>query len=161
MVILTLIIVHVVAGFRVFLCLLESAYHCAVRHPARPAPETLSAVPCLQQRLLSLEHKEQENELMQRYIDKLCEEDAEHQLRHYSDQNQLRADLNQCNTDLMTHKEHVKERERVLDESVLVYQRAKAVRGAWRGGAGRGGAGRGGRGWAARGGPGRDGAGAR
>ena len=74
-----------------------------------------------------LERKDQENRLMQKYLDKLCAEDMEKLQRRRTEQNRLYEELNSCNSDLLFRKEYVKEQERVLDQKVLAYQKAKAV----------------------------------
>ncbi|KAK2186709.1 hypothetical protein NP493_193g02032 [Ridgeia piscesae] len=81
-----------------------------------------------QDRLLLLERKDQENRLMQKYLDKLCAEDMEKLQRRRAEQNRLYEELNSCNSDLLFRKEYQKEQERVLDQKVLAYQKAKAER---------------------------------
>ena len=81
----------------------------------------------VQDRLLTLERKDQENRLMQKYLDKLCGEDMEKLQRRRAEQHRLYEELNSCNSDLLFRKEYAKEQERVLDQKVLAYQKAKAV----------------------------------
>ena len=81
-----------------------------------------------QERLLDLERKDQENRVMQKYLDKLCEEDAEKLEKRHTEQMQLREDLNQCNADIIRRKELSKEQESMLEKKVLEYQKNKAER---------------------------------
>ena len=59
--------------------------------------------------MLELERKDQENRLMQKYLDKLCEEEAEKLEKKHEVQTKLREELNQCNSDIIRRKELNKE----------------------------------------------------
>lgn len=81
-----------------------------------------------QERLLELERKDQENRLMQKYLDKLCEEEADKLDKRHAEQLQLREDLHKCNADIIKRKELSKEQEMMLEKKVLQYQKDKAER---------------------------------
>ena len=76
---------------------------------------------------MDLERKDQENRLMQKYLDKLCEEEADKLDKKREEQHHLREELNQCNADIITRKELQKEQEKMIEAKVLEYQKAKAV----------------------------------
>lgn len=81
-----------------------------------------------QERLLELERKDQENKSKQKYLDKLCEEEAERLNKKREEQQRLREQLNQCNSDIIQRKELTKEQEKLIDQQVLKYQQEKAER---------------------------------
>jgi len=81
-----------------------------------------------QERLLELERKDQENKSKQKYLDKLCEEEAERLNKKRDEQQRLREELNKCNADIIQRKELTKEQEKLLDQKVLEYQEKKADR---------------------------------
>jgi len=81
-----------------------------------------------QERLLDLERKDQENRLMQKYLDKLCEEEADKLDKKRDEQQNLREELNQCNADIIERKELQKEQEKMIEAKVLEYQKSKAER---------------------------------
>jgi len=81
-----------------------------------------------QERLLELERKDQENKSKQKYLDKLCEEEAERLHKKKDEQQRLREELNKCNADIIQRKELTKEQEKLLDQKVLEYQEKKAER---------------------------------
>lgn len=64
---------------------------------------------------------------MRKYLDQLCEEEAEKIRRYRMDQETLRQTLNQCNADLMRKKEMSREQEKQLEQEILEYQKEKAV----------------------------------
>jgi len=64
---------------------------------------------------------------MQVYLDKLCEEEAEKLDKRREEQNLLREELNQCNTDIIRRKALDQEQDKMLEAKVLEYQKAKAV----------------------------------
>ena len=82
----------------------------------------------LQERLLDLERKDQENRLMQKYLDKLCEEEAEKVHKRQQEQKNLREDLNKCNAEILRRREVSKEQEKLIDEKIREFQQEKAVR---------------------------------
>lgn len=65
--------------------------------------------------------------MMLRYLDKLCEEEAEMRERQRQDKIRLRNELNQCNEDMLKRKELDAEQDKMIDESVLQFQKDKAV----------------------------------
>ena len=77
---------------------------------------------------MDLERKDQENRVMKKYLDQLCEEEAEKVKRHLEQQTRLREELNKCNADLLRRKELSKEQERLLEAKVIEFQKEKAVR---------------------------------
>lgn len=81
-----------------------------------------------QDRLLDLERKDQENRTMKKYLDQLCEEEAEKLKLHRKEQERLREELNKCNTDIAQRKELTKEQERLLEAKVVEFQKEKAER---------------------------------
>jgi len=81
-----------------------------------------------QERLLELERKDQENKSKQKYLDKLCVEEAERLDKKRDEQQRLREELNKCNADIIQRKELTKEQEKLLDQNVLEYQEKKADR---------------------------------
>ena len=62
---------------------------------------------------MDLERKDQENRLMQKYLDKLCEEEADKLDKKRDEQQNLREELNQCNADIIERKELQKEQEKI------------------------------------------------
>merc|ERR1711976_220082 len=58
-----------------------------------------------QERLLDIERKDQENRMMQKYLDKLCEEEADKLECRRAEQTRLREELNKCNDEIMARKE--------------------------------------------------------
>lgn len=80
---------------------------------------------------MDLERKDQENRVMKKYLDQLCEEEAEKVKKHHEQQTRLREELNKCNADLSRRKELSKEQERLLEAKVIEFQKEKAVR-RWR-----------------------------
>ncbi|XP_076438329.1 cilia- and flagella-associated protein 45-like isoform X2 [Babylonia areolata] len=81
-----------------------------------------------QERLFELERKDQENIQMQRYIEKLMEEDQAAVEKRKSEQTHLREELNKANRDILRRKELKKEQDRAEEEKVLEFQRKKAER---------------------------------
>lgn len=81
-----------------------------------------------QERLFELERKDQENIQMQRYIEKLMEEDQAAVEKRKTEQTHLREELNKANRDILRRKELKKEQERAEEEKVLDFQRKKAER---------------------------------
>ncbi len=73
----------------------------------------------LQNKLLDLERKDQENKLAQKYIDKLCEEDIEKDRKKREQQKQLREDLNEANAKQLERKELDKQQDILTDLKVL------------------------------------------
>lgn len=74
-----------------------------------------------------MERKDQENRVMQKYLDKLCEEEAEKIEKRHHEQNQLREDLNKCNAEILRRREVNKEQDKLIDEKIREFQRDKAV----------------------------------
>jgi len=81
-----------------------------------------------QDRLLQLEQKDQENEMMKLYLNKLCEEEAENVARKRQEQAALRDELKTCNAEILRRKEVAKEQEKLIDQRVIQFQEEKAVR---------------------------------
>jgi len=65
---------------------------------------------------------------MQKYLDKLCEEEADKLDKKHKEQLQLRDDLHKCNADIIKRKELGAEQERLLEKKVIQYQKDKAER---------------------------------
>jgi len=84
-------------------------------------------VPVVQERLLDLELKDQENHMMKKYLNKLCEEEADKLEKRRREQAVLRTELNTCNAEILRRKELTKEQERLLELKVLQFQQEKAV----------------------------------
>ena len=76
---------------------------------------------------MELERKDQENRTMQKYLEKLFEEDADKMDRKRAEQIVLREDLNKCNADIIHRRELAKEQERMIEQKVVDFQKAKAV----------------------------------
>jgi len=81
----------------------------------------------VQDRLLELEQKDQENELMKQYLNKLCEEEAEKIARKRQEQTVLRDQLNSCNDEILRRRELAKEQEKLIEQRVIQFQEEKAV----------------------------------
>lgn len=81
-----------------------------------------------QEKLLELEKKDMENIAMQKYLEKLCAEEAEQLEKKREAASQLREDLNKANNAMLQRKEMAKEQERALDLKVLDFQKQKAER---------------------------------
>ena len=67
-----------------------------------------------------MERKDQENRLMQKYLDKLCEEEADKLDKRHAEQLQLREDLHKCNADIIKRKELSKEQVHVISQVIVV-----------------------------------------
>ena len=80
-----------------------------------------------QDRLLALEQKDQENEMMKQYLNKLCEEEAENIARKREEQAALRDELKTCNAEIVRRKELAKEQEKIIEQRVIQFQEEKAV----------------------------------
>ena len=82
-----------------------------VKQHSSPPRNKACSISCMmfQERLLDLERKDQENRVMQKYLDKLCEEEAEKLEKRHAEQIQLREDLHKCNADIIRRKELSKE----------------------------------------------------
>ena len=76
---------------------------------------------------MELERKDQENRTMQKYLEKLFEEDADKMDRKRAEQVVLREDLNKCNADIIRRRELAREQERMIEQKVVEFQKAKAV----------------------------------
>ena len=81
-----------------------------------------------QERLFELERKDQENALMQRYLERLNQEELERLEKKKEEASQLREDLNKANEDILVRKETAKDWEVQQELMLAEYQRAKAVR---------------------------------
>lgn len=81
-----------------------------------------------QERLLDIERKDQENRMMQKYLDKLCEEEADKLERRRAEQTHLREELNRCNDEIMTRKEVENEQNKLEELKVIEWQKNKAER---------------------------------
>ncbi|XP_041373036.1 cilia- and flagella-associated protein 45-like [Gigantopelta aegis] len=81
-----------------------------------------------QSRLFELEKKDQENVQMQKYIEKLMEEDIADLDKKKRDQVELREELNKANDAIMRRRELVKEQEMLAEMKVLEFQKEKAER---------------------------------
>ena len=81
----------------------------------------------VQGRLLELEQKDQENQMMKQYLNKLCEEEAEKIGKKREEQAALREELNACNADILRRKEMAKEQEKIIEQRVIQFQEEKAV----------------------------------
>lgn len=77
---------------------------------------------------MALEQKDQENEMMKQYLNKLCEEEAESIARKRLEQEALRDELKSCNAEIVRRKELAKEQEKIIDQRVIQFQDEKAVR---------------------------------
>lgn len=66
--------------------------------------------------------------MMKKYLNKLCEEEAEKLEKRRREQATLRSDLNTCNAEILRRKELAKEQEKLLEQKVLQFQQDKAVR---------------------------------
>ena len=64
---------------------------------------------------------------MQVYLDKLCEEEAEKLDKRREEQQNLREELNQCNTEIVRRKALDIEQDKMIEAKVLDYQKSKAV----------------------------------
>ncbi|ESO08144.1 hypothetical protein HELRODRAFT_169882 [Helobdella robusta] len=81
-----------------------------------------------QEKLLELERKDQENRIMQKYLDQLCEEEIEKIKKKKIEQLKLRTDLKNENENIIKRKEISKIEEQILDQQILEFQNAKAER---------------------------------
>ncbi|XP_012936580.1 cilia- and flagella-associated protein 45 [Aplysia californica] len=81
-----------------------------------------------QERLFELERKDQENIQMQRYIEKLMEEDQGSLERKKLEQLSLREELNKANEEILKRKEIKKLQEKAEELKVLEFQKQKAER---------------------------------
>lgn len=81
----------------------------------------------MQERLIEIEQKDQENQLMKQYLNKLCEEEADKISKRRQEQTVLRDELNAFNAELQRRKELAKEQEKLIDEKVIQFQEEKAV----------------------------------
>uniref|UniRef100_A0A0B7A4H8 Cilia- and flagella-associated protein 45 n=1 Tax=Arion vulgaris TaxID=1028688 RepID=A0A0B7A4H8_9EUPU len=81
-----------------------------------------------QEKLLELERKDQENLQMQRYIEKLMEEDQETLERKKLEQESLREELNKANAELLKRKELKTLQDKAEELKVLEFQKQKAER---------------------------------
>ncbi|RUS83915.1 hypothetical protein EGW08_008329 [Elysia chlorotica] len=81
-----------------------------------------------QERLFELERKDQENIQMQRYIEKLMEEDQESLERKKIEQLALREELNKANAEILKRKELKTMQEKAEELKVLEFQKQKAER---------------------------------
>lgn len=66
--------------------------------------------------------------MMKKYLNKLCEEEAEKIQKKRHDQTALRNELNTGNADILRRKELAKEQEKLLEQKVIQFQQDKAVR---------------------------------
>lgn len=80
------------------------------------------------ERLLDLELKDQENQMMKKYLNKLCEEEATKIEKRRQEQALLRDELNVCNAEILRRKELAREQDKLIDERVLQFQQEKAER---------------------------------
>jgi hypothetical protein len=80
------------------------------------------------ERLLELEQKDQENQMMKKYLNKLCEEEAEKIEKRRQEQSLLRNELNTCNAEILRRKELAKEQEKLIEQRVIQFQQEKAER---------------------------------
>ena len=78
-------------------------------------------------RLIDLEQKDLENRMMKKYLDKLCEEEADKLQKRHTEQVHLREELNACNADILRRKELSKEQEKLIEAKVIEFQKEKAV----------------------------------
>lgn len=81
-----------------------------------------------QERLFELERKDQENIQMQRYIEKLMEEDQETLDKKKVEQLDLREELNKANDEILKRKEYKTLQEKAEELKVLEFQKQKAER---------------------------------
>merc|ERR1711976_28877 len=81
-----------------------------------------------QERLLDIERKDQENRMMQKYLDKLCEEEADKLECRRAEQTRLREELNKCNDEIMARKELEAKHNKLEDLKVIEWQKNKAER---------------------------------
>ena len=81
----------------------------------------------VQGRLIELEQKDQENQMMKQYLNKLCEEEAEKIAKKREEQAALRHELITCNTEIQKRRELAKEQEKLIDQRVIQFQEEKAV----------------------------------
>jgi len=81
-----------------------------------------------QEHLLDIERKDQENRMMQKYLDKLCEEEADKLDKKRHEQQHLREELNHCNAEMINKKELEKEQNKLEELKVIEWQKAKAER---------------------------------
>lgn len=81
-----------------------------------------------QERLFDLERKDQENIQMQKYIEKMMDEDRNSLEKKHAEQISLREDLNKANEDLLRRREIKKEQEVAEEQKVVDYMKKKAER---------------------------------
>ena len=81
-----------------------------------------------QERLFDLERKDQENIQMQKYIEKMMDEDRVGLEKKKLEQTSLREDLNKANEDQMQRKIVKQEQEKVEEQKVIEYMKQKAER---------------------------------
>lgn len=74
-----------------------------------------------------MEQKDQENQLMKQYLNKLCEEEAEKIAKKRQEQAVLRDELNVCNAEILRRREVAKEQEKLIEQKVIQFQEEKAV----------------------------------
>lgn len=65
--------------------------------------------------------------MMKKYLDHLCEEEAEKILKKRQEQAALREELKIGNAEIIHRKELEKEQERLLEEKVIQFQKDRAV----------------------------------
>jgi len=81
-----------------------------------------------QERLFELERKDQENIQMQKYLEKLMDEDRSKLEKKAMEQHLLRDQLNAANDALLERKKLQTEQDKILELRVAEYQKAKAER---------------------------------
>ncbi|ELT97459.1 hypothetical protein CAPTEDRAFT_170976 [Capitella teleta] len=81
-----------------------------------------------QNRLLDLEEKDRENRRMQKYLEKLCEEEAEKLERKRMEQDVLREELHKGNDEIQRMKAMEKEQNKLEDLKVIEWMKKKAER---------------------------------
>jgi len=82
----------------------------------------------LQEKLLDLERKDQENKTMLQYIEHLCEDELKGLDKHSQDKRHLREELDKCLVDNARRRATAKEQDKILNEKVLQQRKEEDVR---------------------------------
>jgi len=82
----------------------------------------------LQEKLLELELKDQENKKMLQYIEHLCEEELKGNDKISLDKKHLRDELDKCLADNIRRRAITKEQDKLLNEKVLRQRQEEDVR---------------------------------
>ena len=82
----------------------------------------------MQEKLLELELKDQENKKMLQYIEHLCEEELKGNDKISLDKKHLRDELDKCLADNIRRRAITKEQDKLLNEKVLRQRQEEDVR---------------------------------